>query len=204
MSAQSAESVRVSRAVVEQRVARLPFPAEDGGASPTLRLHFTPATIDEVNWLLATEHYLGTIGAARHAFAAWSNDQLVACQVYRWPTARMLPADGSWLELSRWCLTEDAGRNSGSRMMRWVARWLRRHDPVVRTLVSYSDPTLGHTGALYRASGWRLSQTHIGERYHRDGIGYPSGNGSWDGLTLASPKDRWVYSLTARNDGSVT
>ena len=43
------------------------------------------------------------------------DDVMVACQVWRWPTARMLPSDGSWLELSRWCLTADAGRNAGSR-----------------------------------------------------------------------------------------
>lgn len=155
----------------------------------------TTATVAEVNPLLSWEHYLGPVSGARHCFAGWVDDELVACQVYRWPTARMLPYDGSWLELSRWCLTPDAGKNAGSRMMGYVARWLRQHNRWVSTLVSYSDPVHGHTGALYKASGWTYAPTHIGRRFDRDGIGYPSGNGSWDGETIATPKHRWIYEL---------
>jgi hypothetical protein len=147
-----------------------------------------------VNPLLAAEHYLGPITAARHCFAGWVADELVACQVWRWPTARMLPSDGSWLELARWCLTPDAGRNAGSRMMRWVAGWLRRNTAAA-VGVSYSDPSVGHTGALYRASGWTYHPTHHGERYDANGRGYPSGHGSWDGVTRQAPKHRWTYSL---------
>ena len=183
------------RAAVVQAVARLPFRAESDGANPIPRLHFTPAGISEVNRLLASEHYLGRINACRYAFAGWVDDVMVACQVYRWPTARMLPADGSWLELSRWCLTPDAGKNAGSRMMGWAARWIRKHAPEVTTLVSYSDPVHGHTGGLYLASGWESSPTHHSIRYHKDGIGYPSGHGSWDGVRVQTPKDRWLYRL---------
>lgn len=186
-----------SSAVVVQRVARLPFLAEGGGASPTPRLHLTTATADEVNPLLSVEHYLGPVSGARYCFAGWTDDELVACQAYRWPTARMLPSDGTWLELSRWCLTSDAGKNAGSRMMAWVARWLRRNAPGVTTLVSYSDPVHGHTGSLYKASGWTYAPTHHGERFDVDGTGYPSGHGSWDGITVATPKHRWTFELRA-------
>jgi hypothetical protein len=178
-----------------QRVARLPFQADDGGASPTSRLHFDHATVDECNQLLAVAHYLGPIVSDRHSFTGWRNDELVACQVYRWPTARMLPSDGKWLELSRWCLTPEAGKNAGSRMMGWVARWLRRNEMDVTTLVSYSDPLHGHTGALYRASGWRYAPTHHAERFDRDGVGYPSGHGSWGDGVRQEPKHRWLYDL---------
>jgi len=184
-----------SRAVVVQRVARLPFPAGDGGASPTPRLQFETATAAEVNQLLVDEHYLGPTNSARYCFAGWVDGELVAAQVWRWPTARMLPSDGSWLELSRWCLTHDAGKNAGSRMMGWVARWLRRNAVGVTTLVSYSDPVHGHTGSLYKASGWTYTPTHHGDRYDANGYGYPSGHGSWDGVTRQSPKHRWTYAI---------
>ena len=184
------------RAVVVQRVARLPFPAGDGGASPTPRLQFTHASVGEVNGLLAAEHYLGPVRSARRCFAGWVDDVMVACQVWRWPNARMLPNDGSWLELSRWCLTPDAGRNAGSRMMAWARRELARTDHTVTTLVSYSDPVHGHTGALYKASGWTYSPTHHGQRFDVNGRGYPSGHGSWDGVTTQSPKHRWTYPLS--------
>ena len=184
----------MSRAVVVQRVARLPFPAGDGGSSPTPRLHFTTATPQEVNPLLAAEHYLGAVRSARVCFAGWVDDEMVAVQVWRWPTARMLPADGSVFELSRWCLTPDAGQNSGSRMMAWAVRWIRRNYPAVERLISYSDPTR-HSGGIYRACGWSESLTHHGERFKANGVGYPSGHGSWDGKTREAPKIRWEKRL---------
>lgn len=187
----------MKRAVVGQRVARLPFQVGDGGASPTPRLHFTPCLVSAVVPLLTAEHYLGPTSGGRYAFAGWVDDELVAAQVYRHPTARMLPNEGTWLELSRWCLTPAAGDNAGSRMMRWVAHWLRSNAPDVTILVSYSDPSQGHTGALYRASGWLDSPTHHTTRWRSDGIGYPSGHGSWDGIHTMHPKERWVFHLKA-------
>ena len=193
----------VSHAVVVQQVARLPFQAEDGGSIPTPRLHFTRAAVAEVNPLLSTSHYLGAVKSARFCFAGWVDDVLVAAQVWRWPTARMLPSDGSWLELSRWCLTPQAGKNAGSRMMRWVRGEIRREAPAVRVLVSYSDPSAGHSGALYKASGWDESPTHHTERWKANGKGYPSGHGSWDGgLTKQHPKQRWTYTVAL--PGAVT
>ena len=177
------------------QVARLPFQGGDGGANPTLRLHVSTATVAEVNVLLQAEHYLGPVTGARVCFAAFAEDVMAACQVWRWPTARMLPSDGSWLELSRWCIAEHAETNTGSRMMGYVRRWLRREMPQVRTLVSYSDPVHGHTGTLYRASGWTYAPTHHGERYDANGKGYPSGHGSWNGVDQMSPKHRWTVAL---------
>ena len=184
--------------MVAQRVARLPFQAEDAGSIPSSRLHFAVAEVAEVNWLLSAEHYLGPASSASWCCAGFVDDTLVAAMVYRWPTARMLPNDGTWLELSRWCLTPECGRNAGSRMMRWAASQLRRAMPATQTLVSYSDPGHGHTGALYRASGWTSSPTHHQERLAANGVGYPSGHGSWDGLTIQKPKHRWLYPLVAQ------
>lgn len=178
------------------QVVRLPFQGGNGGANPTPALHFEEASRLEVNVLLAQQHYLGPVKSSKFCFAGWMDDTLVACQVWRWPSARMLPSDGSWLELTRWCLTPDAGKNAGSKMMGWVRRWLRKNAPEVTTLVSYSDPVHGHTGGLYKASGWTYTPTHHGLRYDANGVGYPSGHGSWDGVTKMTPKHRWTYDLT--------
>lgn len=89
---------------------------------------------------LDTNHYLGATGRGM----AWSDDYGVL--VLAKPTSRRLPHDGSWLELSRWCLV--GTKNGGSRQFAAVKRWLRAEHPHVTTLVSYSDPSVGHTGAL--------------------------------------------------------
>ena len=142
-----------------------------------------------VNSLLAEAHYLGPVSACRYAFIWISEQEPVAAMVYRWPTARYLPSDGSWLELARWCLTPGAGKNAGSRMDRWTRRWLLTNDARVTTLVSYSDPSAGHTGALYKACNWQWRPT-----WHRLQPP-PTGNGNWGGDVQQSVKDRWIYPL---------
>lgn len=118
----------------------------------------------------------------------------VAAQVWRWPTARQLPSDGTWLELSRWCLTPEGGKNLGSRQHGRFVRWLRAHDPAVTTLVSYSDPSVGHTGALYRACNWIWAPTHHRLRLELGDGGYSSKHGAWSQHDEAEEvKDRWVF-----------
>lgn len=152
-------------------------------------LVWSAGSIREANALLAGHHYLGPINRARHVFLGRLGTAIVACQVWVLPSSRHLPLDGSWLELARWCLTPEAGEHAGSRMHRFVTRWLRDHAPAVSTLVSYSDPSQGHTGALYRACNWAWAPTW--QRLRPP----PSGGGSWDGVTRQSVKDRWVFAL---------
>lgn len=127
---------------------------------------------------LDTNHYLGR---ARRGFA-WSDEHGVL--VLASPTSRRLPTD--WLELSRWCLLGQP--NAGSRQWSAVSRYLRTHTTVT-TVVSYSDPSVGHTGALYKACNWLWAPTW--QRLRPP----PSGGGSWDGRTIQAPKDRWVFPL---------
>lgn len=79
---------------------------------------------------------------------------------------------------------------AGSRQWRAAHRWLRERFPHVTTVVSYSDPSAGHTGALYRACNWLWAPT-----WHRLRTP-PSGNGRWtDGGKVEAVKDRWVFCL---------
>lgn len=150
-------------------------------------VHWRRAGVDEINPLLRSRHYLGPRSVAPLAFAGVLDGEVVACQVWAKPSSRYLPSDGSWLELARWCLTPEAGTNAGSRMHGWVVRWMRRERPQITTLVSYSDPSQGHTGSLYKACNWQWAPT-----WHRLRPP-PSGNGSWNGRDIQSVKDRWVF-----------
>lgn len=151
----------------------------------------------EANAMLSRHHYLGPLhsGARMVIVGAPYRGEPVAAMMWKHPTSRGLPADGSWLELSRWCLTPNAGDNAGSRMHKWAVRLIREHLPNVTTLVSYSDPTHGHTGALYRACNWQWAPT-----WHRLRPA-PSGHGDW-GTGRQGVKDRWVFCVKpdARRD----
>lgn len=145
----------------------------------------------DANPLLAEQHYLGPLSSGGYEliFIGTLDDETVAAQVWRGPTSRHLPMDGTWLELSRWCLTPAAGRNAGSRMHRHAVAVIRRLLPNVTTLVSYSDPSHGHTGALYRACNWQWRPTWLRLRTP------PTGNGAWAEGDQQEVKDRWVFPL---------
>jgi hypothetical protein len=142
--------------------------------------------------LLDQHHYLGPLRSADLTIIGEADRRPVAAMLWKHPTARNLPADGSWLELARWCLTPDAGDNAGSRMHAAAVKLIRKHHPEVTTLVSYSDPAEGHTGALYRACNWQWCPT-----WHRLRPP-PTGNGVWskDGKRQGV-KDRWVFAVAA-------
>ena len=145
---------------------------------------------EEVHALLRSTHYLGPLasGAVRLVLVGRRDGRVVAAQVWKLPTARMLPNDGTWLELARWCLTPHAGPNAGSRMHRYSVPLLRARKAL--TLISYSDPSVGHTGALYRACNW-----HWAPHWQRLRPP-PTGGGTWDGITMQEPKDRWVFHVS--------
>lgn len=136
-----------------------------------------------VSHFLDELHYLGGTGRGW----AWSDEFGVL--VLAKPTARRLPQDGTWLELVRWCLLGQ--RNGGSQQWARVRRYLLRERQEVTTVVSYSDPSVGHTGALYKACGWQWRPT-----WHRL-YPPPTGNGSWADGEVQSVKDRWVCELRA-------
>jgi hypothetical protein len=135
--------------------------------------------ISHVNDFLDINHYLGK---AQRGYA-WSDDYGVI--VFANPNSRRLP-QRTWFEIIRWCLV--AGKNNGSRQFAAFKRCILESQPDITTLVSYSDPSHGHTGALYRACGWLWAPT-----WHRLRTP-PTGNGKWSEIPQAA-KDRWIYPL---------
>jgi hypothetical protein len=130
--------------------------------------------------ILVENHYLGAIDRG----TAWQDEAGII--IVTAPTSRRIPA--SWLELARWCIT-NREKNSGSKQWARFVRALRKVRPDVTTIVSYSDPSVGHDGALYRACNWWWAPT-----WHRLRPP-PSGNGAWGPDDAQSVKDRWIFPL---------
>ena len=137
-------------------------------------------SVRETYTLLSARHYLGP---TKMAGFAWRDE--FGCIVFAAPRARGVPH--RWLEVVRWCLTGE--KNGGSRQ--WVAatKMIRKVRPDCTTIVSYSDPSQGHTGALYRACNWLWAPT-----WHRLRPP-PTGNGEWLEGKPQAVKDRWVFPL---------
>jgi hypothetical protein len=134
-----------------------------------------------VGEFLNDRHYLGSCSRG----FAWSDEYGVI--VFAKPTSRRLPQDGTWLELVRWCLV--GTKNGGSMQWAAVSRELKQSHPELTTIVSYSDPSAGHTGALDRACNWVWAPT-----WHRLRPP-PSGNGRWKSAKTQSVKDRWWFAV---------
>lgn len=129
--------------------------------------------------ILAANHYLGPIDRG----IAWRDAFGVI--VVGPPTSRRIPLN--WLELIRWCIVS-RDKNAGSQQWGAFVRAVRKSRPDVTTIVSYSDPSAGHTGALYRACNWLWAPT-----WHRLRPP-PTGNGKWSDKA-ESVKDRWIFPL---------
>lgn len=129
---------------------------------------------------LREKHYLGP---ARKGFAYRDEFGVIVLSA---PTSRRLPLD--WLELTRWCITS-AEKNAGSKQWGRLRKMLAGR---ATTVVSYSNPGVGHTGALYRACNWWWAPT-----WHRLRPP-PTGNGAWgDPGAVHHVKDRWVFALAS-------
>jgi hypothetical protein len=110
-----------------------------------------------------------------YAVAMWSN-----------PVARMLP-QGTWLELRRFAVADDAPKNTASRMLGWMTRDIRARFPELVRLISYQDCEVHH-GTIYRAAGWTAGPRSDGGEWTR-----PS---RWRSATQSSaPKIRWEKPL---------
>ena len=136
--------------------------------------------LSSANKVLKEMHYLGAVRRG----IAWG-DEFGVLVLASPPTSRHLPTD--WIELTRWCLV--GYRNGGSKQWSRVSRWISYRLPEVTTVVSYSDPSQGHTGALYRACNWKWAPTWIRL------VPPPTGNGNWGGRGVQSPKDRWIFEI---------
>ena len=130
---------------------------------------------------LEDAHYLGPSRRAK-----WIYEDEFGVMVWANPSSRRLPQQ-RWLELVRWCLV--GVKNGGSQQWARVRKLLLTEFPKVTTCVSYSDPSQGHTGALYKACNWTWAPT-----WHRLKPP-PSGNGSWGNGVQQAVKDRWIFKL---------
>ena len=178
---QGGESIRVVHPL---------FPTEGGGSTPTSPLQLVFGQIDArlarrllsvwhsrlpeiANWQGCSPCYGAESGGIWYAIAMWGS-----------PVARMLNGRG-WIELRRFAIAPDAPRNTASRMLSWMTRQVAKLN--FSKAISYQD-TAVHTGAIYRAAGWKIGNTSEGGEWSRPSRGRAA-------VQTASQKVRWELDL---------
>jgi hypothetical protein len=180
----SAEGVRVAYPL---------FQAEGGGSTPTsaLQLWFDGIGFQQAKQLNRLWHSRFPAfggGGYRLCHSAEFDGLYYAVAIWTNPSSPKLP-QLSWLMLKRWAIAADAPLNTGSRMMMWMVRDIRKRLPDVTMLVSYSDPK-AHDGAIYKACGWNEGETT------KRTVGSKQWHNRERGRRIMNPACEWVTRWT--------
>ena len=114
-----------------------------------------PASISYVDHFIQ-RHYLKKRPAiVLLALAMVVNDLPVGCVVYSAPPREADKRYGgkTW-ELARVYLLDEVPRNAETWLIAQSIKHIKRKFPDVQHLLSYADPSAGHTGVIYKAGNW--------------------------------------------------
>ena len=140
------------------RVASPLFPVEGQGSIPMSPLQFN---VTETSWEMFKK--LNKLWHSRLPdVGAYYIDGVFFCGVYKnvyfcvagWsaPIARMLNNKG-YYELRRFAISEDAPKNTASRILKIMGNIIKKTKPNIYRLISYQDTDV-HFGTIYKANGW--------------------------------------------------
>lgn len=150
------------QAAMVQKAACVANQPQDGGSKPTSPLHdlqVRPIPFGVAKALLEREHYLHSFpGGTWLAFGVFLGQRLLGALTFgAGPFLAYHLVHGAAPDdcatLTRLWLSDELPRNSESRVLGIVLRSLRRHTNL-KFLLAYADPSAGHTGIIYRATGW--------------------------------------------------
>ncbi|PKB63197.1 MAG: DNA methyltransferase [SAR202 cluster bacterium Io17-Chloro-G1] len=158
------------------------FHRAGSGSNPRAALHslrVTPVPQRVARELIVRHHYLHSYpGGTKLSFGVFAGSSLSGALTFGAGPAQVHRlVEGcdlrDCLTLTRFWLDDALPRNSESRVLGVIVRYLRRCTGV-RFIVAYADPARGHTGAIYRAAGWTYTGLSnavplykvAGRRYH--------------------------------------
>jgi hypothetical protein len=133
------------------------FPAANSGSNPTSPLQFHFQRIANKAGVAANEEWHSILPSipvfhVQIAYGAFFEDRLYAVALWGRPVARTICGLG-YLELRRMAISENAPKNTASRMLAWMAKDIRKIRTDIVKLISYQD-TSHHKGTIYKAAGW--------------------------------------------------
>lgn len=114
-----------------------------------------PATKASVNWMVR-RHYLKRWPAICTLILAMRHDkEFVGMVIYSLPPRGTLVRYGmeTW-ELARLWVDDTVPHNAETWLISQSVRHIKTNHPAVRLLVSYADPSVNHSGTIYKAANW--------------------------------------------------
>ena len=117
--------------------------------------HVSPCKVSELDDFIAL-HYLSKRPAiVLLAMQISKGDKPIGCIVYSAPPRQIETRyQGVTWELARLYLLDEIPRNAESWAISQSIKWIKKNQPDVQYLVSYADPSAGHSGCIYLAANW--------------------------------------------------
>ena len=147
----------------------------------TSKLSIRPVTKNRAKMMVIKYHYsklwtkcsiaLGLFyqTGREHAFFDEPEEKMIGVIVYGDPIGRHSGASISEgldrtevYELTRLYVYDGYGSNIESWFISQSFKWLKKHQPHIKALISYASPMAGHVGTIYQATNW-LYQGIIGK-----------------------------------------
>ena len=152
----------IDKSAGSSMVEQLAFPQADGGSIPTSALQYNIRQIEKglAANVYIKHHYLGDKGFLHSfSFGAFHDSIVWGAITFSIPNAREINGlykqdeQSEVYEISRLAFDDDCPKNSESRLIGISIRILRKIVPV-RLIISYADTAQGHTGVIYKATGF--------------------------------------------------
>lgn len=189
-----------------------------GGANPTPALQFDsawrgisriyPCSTREVRNLIAARYLRKRPAIVVLCLKMEVMNMLAGMVIYSIPPREIEKRYGgkTW-ELGRLYISDSVPRNAETWLIAQGTRHIKKNFPDVKFLVSYADPSVGHSGTIYKAANWRIDgktdegrktprsdyvDSRTGKKYGR------RGNVPADAVLVRRPrisKFRFVFSL---------
>lgn len=125
----------------------------------------------DVDRYIAARHYLGTTpaGARLRFWICDDNGDVIGAMMWGRPTSRAYDQQ-KILELTRFCLAEDATEHcAASKALALARKYIRKHCPDVKGLISYASTGQQHEGTIYMADNWFAVGTTSGGSWSKPG-----------------------------------
>ena len=185
------------------RVAYPLFQEGDGGSHPTSPLQFQFGVIELDLAIDLNKRWHSRLPRVSKAnlirtkdnicFGAYFDNQWFASAIWTSPIARSFNGM-DYLELRRLAISQDAPKNTASRMISIMTKEIKRRLPHIQKLISYQDTEV-HTGTIYKASGWNIGRTSTTKECRWLSDDTRTKNLRRNALQTNAPKIRWEKDL---------
>lgn len=144
--------------MVEQTADQL----SDDGSIPISSLQVSECLLQDIKLFVEQTHYSHSVFGvtSEFCFSVKFDGTVVGAAIFGKPAGmgvlKKYSEDGKFrcTELRRFVLADECPRNSESKMIAVMLKMLRKKG--VQRILSYADPNAGHTGVIYKATGFKL------------------------------------------------